>query len=220
MRPCCGTCRAQTVWRCAGTRDHEGKKEVREVNVIEDPWRQSATKRRKGSTRESGKMRRKSEPRTVWDCGAQCTQEQGGSVLVTGVPSCHLELLSTASSHSQRPGKSPSRCALLAQVSSSSSWAGAKAILTESLPLNLLQQGLMGCTEAPLPTASSIFITMIALHSQKIGLPGFTTFNRYSMWLCVILAREITHILQAGGSLILILSNSGVCLLTNYHFLL
>lgn len=80
--------------------------------------------------------------------------------------------------------------------------------------------GLMGCPEASLPTASSIFITMIALHSQKIGLPGFSTLNRYSVWLCVILTRQIIHILQAGGTLILILSNFGFCLLTSYHFLL
>lgn len=66
-------------------------------------------------------------------------------------------------------GMSPSCRALLPQVSSSGSWSGAKVILTESFPFNLLQQRLTGCTEALLPAASSIFITMIASHSQKLN---------------------------------------------------
>lgn len=79
----------------------------------------------------------------------------------------------------------------------------------EQLPhLGRVQRDFDGvsCTEfAParfdgLLISSSIFITMIALHSQKIGLPGFTTFNRYSVWLCVVLTKQITRILQAGGS--------------------
>lgn len=66
-------------------------------------------------------------------------------------------------------GTSPSCHALLLQLSSSGSWSGAKVILTESFPFNSFQQHLMGCTEAPLPAASSIFIAVTASHSQKLN---------------------------------------------------
>lgn len=66
-------------------------------------------------------------------------------------------------------GTSPSCRALLPQVSSLSNCSGAKVILTESFPFNLFQQHLMGCTEAVLPAASSIFITVIASHSPKLN---------------------------------------------------
>lgn len=100
-----------------GTRK-EGRKEVREVNVIEDPWRQPARKRRTGNTREN----RKNEERgrecvrdglclPLRDCGARCwcIQDQGSTALGRGVSSHHLDPLSTASasSRSRHPGDEP-----------------------------------------------------------------------------------------------------------------
>lgn len=103
------------------------------------------------------------------------TVEPGGDASRTRVAQVSPLVTRTCFPQPQHPpmcgtqGMSPSCHALLPQVSSSGSWSGAKVILTASFPFNWLQQRLMGCRGAPLPAASSIFITMIASHSQKLN---------------------------------------------------
>lgn len=141
------TFRAQIMWGCAGTRDHGGEKEVREVNVAGDPWRQSMTKRRKESTRE--RQRKNEEERLGWavlPCTGLGSPGHPGTGEACPGHSCLL-LSPGPAFHSPSlipfplfPFTEPFSCALLAQMSSSHAWEGAKGILVESLALNLLQQ--------------------------------------------------------------------------------
>lgn len=182
-------------------RDHGGE-QGREGNGVGGPWGQCVAEG-KGSTRERGNVRRRSPG------GAQGPQ---GSVLVTGVTSCRLALVPIPF-----PGQCPV-CALRARGAAPAAGQGQRGFgggsCTEPAPA-----GFDGLHE-PCCHGLIHIHSMRALHSPKTGLPGFPTFNRHSVWLCVVLTRQITHILQAGGSLILILCNSGFCLLTNSHFLL
>lgn len=104
-----------------------------------------------------------------------CIQDQGGTACSTAlhadVSLCHFSTAPAWSCCSH--GMSPSHQFLLPQISSSGGWSGAKVILTGFSPFILLQLHLMGCTEASLPAASSVFITVIASHSQKHGIAFF-----------------------------------------------
>lgn len=164
--------------RLSCTGDQEEREEVRHGNVIDDPWRQPARKRRKVNTRRMGKMRREGEKVSrVGSASLHVTVEPGADASRTRVVLFWAQvspLLTWTCFPQPRPSlstqeRSPSCHALLLQLSSSDSWAGAKVILTESFPFNSFQQHLMCCTEAPLPAASCIFIAVIASHSQKLN---------------------------------------------------
>lgn len=116
-------------------------------------------------------------------------------------------------------GASPSCCALFPQVSRPSKWSEAKVILTV-FSIQLVPTTFDGLHKGPAACSLIHIHNCDSFTLPKIELPHFATFDRYSIWLCLILSRQIRHILHAGGSIILILSNSSFCLLTNFHFLL